>query len=75
MDDWLAGKLITLLNDSDVNKISHSFEKCHEAEERGGKIPYMHKFEPAEKLYSAVRMNDSHTQSKNISVTMPQLLE
>lgn len=44
-DAWLAGKIIVLLNDSDVNKISHSFEKKkkerkrHRAEEIGEKNP------------------------------------
>lgn len=33
-DHWLAGKIIVLLNDSDVNRISHSFEKKKNATEQ-----------------------------------------
>lgn len=68
LDHWL----ITLLNDSDVNKISHSFEKCHRAEKRGEKIQHALIWAWGE-VFSAVQMNDS--QSKNISVTMLQFLE
>lgn len=73
-DAWLAGKIIVLLNDSDVNKISHSFEKKKKKKKtpqsrrnRGKKSPARINLS-LRKRYSAVQMNDLH--SNNISVTM-----
>ena len=37
LDHWLSGELMALLNDFDVNKISHSFEKSFGAEVEGEK--------------------------------------
>ena len=55
-DHWLAGKIIVLLNDSDVNKISHSFEKKKKKkrtkhEKKGEKIPIVQKLEPEETVF------------------------
>lgn len=49
-DHWLAGRLLALLNDSEVNKITHSFRKRHGAKMREKTISHVRKFEPEETL-------------------------
>lgn len=53
LEHWLAGKLVALPNESDVNKISHSLVKW-QGRKKGAENPYMYKFEAKEIwLYSA----------------------